>query len=191
MLSSPFDLIPKQYCRHFAIDKGTSLFRQGNNTGGMFYIKSGHIELVRHSAAGELIVIHRANTDSFFAEGSLFSGHYHCDAIARSNTQLIEFDRTYLLNQFECNAQFSIALAKQFTLQLQSARRIREILAIKSARERTLAAIYEGLLVGDLTSFAAIIGLSHEALYRALSALVKSGKLVKLGRGNYALCPVV
>ena len=60
-------------------------------------------------------------------------------------------------------------------------------MAIKSATQRTIAAINEGLLVGNLTSFAACIGLSVEALYRALSALVKSGELVKIGRGYYAL----
>jgi DNA-binding IclR family transcriptional regulator len=34
---------------------------------------------------------------------------------------------------------------------------------------------------------AAQIGLTHEAVYRALSSLVRAGRLVKTGRGSYRL----
>ena len=185
MLTAPFDQIPQQYCRHLEINKGDKLFHQDNPTGGMFYIKSGAIVL--NTVDGGLIIIHRATSGTFFAEASLFSARYHCHAQATMDTKLIEFDRSYLLQQFENNPSFSMALAQQFTRQLQQARKIREILAIKKASERTLVAIQAGLLDTNLISFAATIGLSHEALYRALSQLVKQHKLLKVARGEYRL----
>ncbi|NRA22151.1 MAG: Crp/Fnr family transcriptional regulator [Oceanospirillaceae bacterium] len=187
MLTAPFDQIPQQYCRHLEINKGDKLFHQDNPTGGMFYIKSGAIVLIRNTVDGGLIIIHRATSGTFFAEASLFSARYHCHAQATMDTKLIEFDRSYLLQQFENNPSFSMALAQQFTRQLQQARKIREILAIKKASERTLVAIQAGLLDTNLISFAATIGLSHEALYRALSQLVKQHKLLKVARGEYRL----
>ena len=103
---------------------------------------------------------------------------------------MTEFERSYLLDQFQLNPQFAIILAQRFAQQIQTSRRLREILAIRSATQRTLAAIHEGMLNSNLKLFAAEIGLTHEALYRALKALVKQGELNKVARGEYCLVKV-
>ena len=41
------------------------------------------------------------------------------------------------------------------------------------------------MLKSNVTTFAAEIGLTHEATYRALSALVRTGLVKKAGRGRY------
>ncbi len=190
MYPSPFDQVPKCYCRLHQLDRGQKLFSQGGVTSGLFCIDSGVIELIRHTKEGVLVVNHRATAGTTFAEASLFSPQYHCDAIATTDTAVTEFDRSYLLDQFQLNPQFSMALAQRFAQQIQKSRRLREILAIKSANERTLMAIHEGMLDSNLKSFAAEIGLTHEALYRALKALVQQGRLNKVARGEYCLSKV-
>lgn len=71
--------------------------------------------------------------------------------------------------------------------QVQDYRRRIETLAIKAAEDRVLAALAElGQNVG-VTDFAARIGLSHEATYRALSALVRRGMAERVARGRYRI----
>ena len=61
------------------------------------------------------------------------------------------------------------------------------MLTIRSAEERVLAAVSDGLLDGSIKRFAAEIGLTHEATYRTLARLVSREKLRKTGRGSYSL----
>ena len=185
MYPRPFDQVPAAQCRQHPLQKGQKLFSQGGTTAGLFYINTGIVELIRHTQEGVLIVNHRATAGTLFAEASLFCRHYHCDAIATTDTLVTEFDRGYLLAQFQLNPQFAMTLAQQFAQQIQTSRKLREILAIKGATDRTLVAIHEGMLNSHLKSFAAEIGLTHEALYRVLMVLVKQGKLHKVGRGEY------
>ena len=52
MYPSPFDQVPKRYCRQYQLDKGQKLFSQGGITGGLFCIDAGSIELIRHTKEG-------------------------------------------------------------------------------------------------------------------------------------------
>jgi CRP/FNR family transcriptional regulator, dissimilatory nitrate respiration regulator len=78
-------------------------------------------------------------------------------------------------------------LLKRFAGQVQGYRRRLEILAIKSAQDRVLAALAEFGQDGSVMRFAATIGLSHESTYRALSALVRIGAVRRIERGKYRL----
>ena len=78
-------------------------------------------------------------------------------------------------------------MASRFAHQVQTYRRRLEILAIRSAEQRVLEAVWDGMMKNDITSFAATIGLTREATYRALAALARSGRLRKTARGTYCL----
>lgn len=185
MLPSPFDKIAeisKTESSHLATQ---TIFRQDSKTRGMFFVKNGEIELQRHTENGDRVVIHRAYAGETFAEASLFSDVYHCDAVAQSQCEVIEFDRQAVLLLFEEDSKFAKALAARFAIQVQSYRRRLELLAIRSAKERVHAGKVDGLLGGDVMSFASEICLSHEATYRALSTLVTDGRIKKTGRGQY------
>jgi hypothetical protein len=66
-------------------------------------------------------------------------------------------------------------------------RQLREILAIRSAKERVFAGLVASLLVGIIIDFAAIVSLTHEATYRVLRQLVTDGKVNNPKRGVYRL----
>ena len=185
MLPAPFHLIEKRACRSFSLEKGKSAFLQDEKTRGLFFLLEGQIELHRVTKSGDNIIIHRAKSGETFAEASLFSEKYHCDAIATSKCKVIEVNRSDILDRFQSDTKFAIALARRFSVQTQEYRRKIEILAIRSAEQRIIAAIDENMLGDSIKDFAADINLSHEAVYRGLGQLVKKGLLVKSARGQF------
>lgn len=164
---------------------GQTLFRQGDKTGGIYFVVSGRLDLIRHTKSGDKVVVHRAIAGQTFAEASLFSDVYHCDALARESSEVIRFDRKAILGAFTSNPEFALALTNRFALQIQQYRRRMELLAIKSAKDRVYAAMADGLLTGTIMDFAAEIGLTHEAVYRGLAKLSTAGKIQNTGRGRY------
>lgn len=187
MLPEPFDLVPISSHRHHRLKKGDVAFRQDDKTRGLFFVINGNIELRRFTQDGQSVIVYRAKSGDTFAEASLFSQRYHCDAIAVSESHLIELDRKAILAKFQREANFALAIVKRFARQNQQYRRKLELFAIRSAEERITAAVLEGLLTESIKAFATEIGLTHEVVYRGLAKLVNKGVLVKTGRGKYSV----
>ena len=185
MLPEPFHDLDASGFQGLSFEPGEHVFRQDDDCSGMFFVCDGHIELLRHSLTGERLVIHRAVSGETFAEASLFSEKYHCDAVAKSKSHLNKLDKSAVLNLFATNPDFASRLAHRFATQVQSYRRRLELLAVRSAEDRVHAALSEGLLSGTVLSFASEVGLTHEATYRALASLVHKGRASKVGRGDY------
>lgn len=185
MLPTPFQLIPHTARRHRHLVNEGVVFRQGDKTRGLFFVIEGNIELRRFTQAGQSVIIHRAKSGETFAEASLFSEHYHCDAITTGKSHLVELDRTVILEKFHDEPDFALAIVKRFAHQNQENRRKLELLAIRSAEERIFTAILDGFLTQNIKAFASDIGLTHEVVYRGLAKLVDKGMLVKVGRGKY------
>jgi CRP-like cAMP-binding protein len=55
----------------------------------VFFVEAGAVRLVRYGRAGEEVVLHDASVGEFFAEASLDSSKYHCDALATEPTELL------------------------------------------------------------------------------------------------------
>ena len=187
MLPEPFDSLPESARRAFEMPAGKALFRRDDRTRGMFFLVSGQVDLERVTDNGDPVVIHRVKPGETFAEASLFSDVYHCDAISRVRSHVVELQRGAVLRHFNQDGGFATALAGRFATQVQAARRRFELLTIRSAEERVFAAVSDGLLDGSIKAVAAEIGLTHEATYRALARLVSRGMLQKTGRGCYSL----
>ena len=185
MLPDLFQTIPKSAMRQLSLSKGQHLFHQDKQTGGLFYVRNGKIELRRMTQSGDLLLVHQAINGETFAEASLFSDHYHCDAISTDESNLVEIDRKYVLAHLQTDANFAIAMTKHLARQNQLYRRKLEIMAIKSAPDRVYSALSDDMLKSDVISLAAEIGLTHEAVYRSLRKLVKQGRVVQTGRGKY------
>ncbi len=186
-LPPPFDKFDGHSKRERLLATGDALFRQGDPTRGLFVLVSGRLELRRVTEFGNPVMIHNVRAGETFAEASLFSSSYHCDAIALEDSRLVEFKQQSILARFQEQPDFALAVARRFAVQIQGYRRKVEILAIRNAVERVHAGVCEGLLQSDIKSFAAEIGLTHEAVYRALAKLVRRGRLCKTGRGRYQL----
>ena len=187
MLPELFQSAPEQAIAKRQITKGGLAFHQETKTRGLFFVSAGKIELRRTTETGGLVTVHRAQSGETFAEASLFSDAYHCDAIAVIDTTLIELERSYVLNHLQTDPDFAIAMTKHLAKQNQFYRRKIEILAIKNATERVYSALSDKLLQSDIISFASEIGLTHEAVYRSLRALVNQRRVTQTGRGKYSV----
>ena len=187
VLPTPLDLLSDEDQRVLELPAGARLFSQGDATRGMYFLFEGCVNLIRHTEDGHKILIHRANAGTTFAEASLFSDRYHCDARVINDSVVIECSRSRLLNLYEREAGFALAMSERFSHQVQHARRQIEILSIRNAQERVYRAVVAGLLVGSVNALADEIGLSPETVYRSLAKLVKSDRIDKVGYGRYAV----
>lgn len=184
---SPFDRLPAANLAPLRVEAGRPVFRQGDPSRAMFFVRTGAISLVRHTEAGGKVVLFRALAGDTLAEPALFSDLYHCDAIAERDSVLVAFDRQTVLDHLAGDGDFATALVRRLALQVQGYRRRLELQAIRPANDRVLAALADGWLTGTVVDLAADLGLTHEAVYRALSALCAQGRVERTGRGAYRM----
>ena len=175
--------------RAAAIDRklkaGAALFRLGDKTTGLCEVIAGRVRLARVDRSGREITLHVACPGETFAEASLFSPHYHCDAIASTNATVLIYPKREVLTAFERDPKAAQAFSATLARQVMNLRTRIEQRNIRSARERVrhYLALNVGAdgrtvdLRGTLKEFAAEVGLTHEALYRTLAALERSGEI--------------
>ena len=185
MLPAPFHDFHAQ--TPIPLAKGSCAFRQDDEALGIYYVVRGSVALVRHSESGHQIIVHRAQQGETLAEASLFSAKYHCDCLALQDSELVRLNKTALLHQIKQDPDFALAMLQRFAGQVQGYRRQLEILAIKGAQDRVLAALRDSGQNGSVMNFSRSIGLSHESTYRALSELVSRGLVRRIDRGKYRL----
>jgi CRP-like cAMP-binding protein len=139
-------------------------------------------------------VLHIAGPGYTIAEASLFSPAYHCDAIANTNAVVRVYPKAAVLAAFEKDRKAAQIFTATLARQVMNLRTRIEQRNIRSARERVrhFLALNVGTdgrtvaLDGTLKDLAAELGLTHEALYRTLAALERTGE-IKRGRGKITL----
>lgn len=187
MEHGPFSHLPKDAFRKIAAQKGDVIFRQNQPTTGLYCVINGCITLQRTGLGGDTITLHRAVTGGFFAEASIFSETYHCDAICTESGQLLKIAKVEIIKALRENSHFNDTFIRLLAGQVQTYRAHIELLAIHSATDRVLAAIHAGYLNASVKEFATRINLTHEACYRALRKLCNDGRITQIGRGQYEL----
>jgi CRP-like cAMP-binding protein len=148
---------------------GQSLFRQGSRTVGLYEVVSGKVRLA-------------------FAEASLFSPTYHCDAIATTNAMVRLYPKAAILAAFQRDPKSAAAFMAMLARQIMNLRTSLEQRNIHSARDRIrhyLAVNHAAdgrsvLLTGTLKDLAANLGLTHESLYRTLAEMQEDGEIERL-----------
>lgn len=169
--------------------RNTTLFRQGDRATAIYFVESGRLRLERRTSDGRLVVIHTARPGEFFAEASLFSDVYHCDAVAAEPCRLRRYPKEAVLAALRADQEASLSFLAVVARQLQDLRQRLELRNVRSAQERVW--LFLGLhagpggtvaLPGQLQDIAADIGLTREALYRTLAALEKRGAIARTGR---------
>ena len=169
---------------------GESLFRQEDATSAIYQVASGRVRLIRHTSDNRLITLHTARAGELFAEASLFSASYHCDAVAAVSSRVWAYPKAALLAAFRSDPALSFRFMTVLARQIQTLRARLEERNIRSARERVLHHLALAIsgddrsikLDGTLMDLAREIGLTHEALYRTLAALEKEGTIRRRGR---------
>jgi len=169
---------------------GEALFHIGGKTEGLYEIVAGRVRLARVDRSGHEVVLYVAGPGETIAEASLYSPAYHCDAIASTDAQVRLYPKRAVLAAFARDDKAARAFTAMLARQVMSLRTRLEQRDIRSARERlrhylALNAGADGRTVelrGTLKDLAGELGLTHEALYRTLAALAKSGEIKRDGR---------
>lgn len=187
MTDDPLTDFPNSGMRWIPTSAGDVLFRQADPTTGFYRVEAGSVTLERTTKIGDRLTLHRAAAGDLFAEASVFSDQYHCDAICSEGGKVQVFSKAVTLDLMVRNIDFASAFTKLLAKQVQSYRFLLEITAIKSSEERVLAAVSAGYLDGPVTQFATRIHLTQETCYRALRTLCIQKRLVQVGRGQYHL----
>lgn len=173
------------------LKSGEALFRQGDKPMSFFEVTSGRVRLTRVDRSGREVVLYVAGANETIAEASLFSNLYHCDAIASTAAMVRVYPKAALLSAFDKDRKAAQAFTATLARQVMNLRTRIEQRSIRSARDRVRH--YLGVnagadgrsvtLSGTLKDLAAELGLTHEALYRTLAALTRSGE-IKRARGK-------
>jgi CRP-like cAMP-binding protein len=170
---------------------GQALFRQGDAVTAIFAVEHGRLRLIRHTVDDRKVVLHTARAGELLAEAALFSGIYHCDAIADLTSRIRVLSKPELLEAFRADAAVALEFMGVLARQVMGLRTRLELRSIRSARERLLqhlllAAGSSGRMVrldGSLMDLAAELGLTHETLYRTLTELEGEGVLERVNGG--------
>ena len=168
---------------------GEALFRLGDKATGFYEVVSGRVRRVRVDRVGRETVLHVAGPAETLAEDSLFSGHYHCDAVANTDATVRVYPKRQVVSAFEKDPKALKTFTAMLAHQVMSLRARLQQRNIRSARERVRQFLALNIgpdgrsveLHGTLKDLAAEIGLTHEALYRALAALERAGEIKRGG----------
>jgi CRP/FNR family transcriptional regulator, dissimilatory nitrate respiration regulator len=158
---------------------GEFLFKQGDSASAIYKIESGRLRLIRRTLDDHLIVLHTARAGELFAEAALFSEVYHCDAVSAAPSRIRVFPKAALIAALRSDPALSEAFMARLARQVQDLRARIELRNIRSARKRVLQYLQlragaDGRTIaieGQLQDIAAEVGLTREALYRALAGL--------------------
>lgn len=188
---SSFDWLPAAIQAHStlrALKAGENLFRQGDRAFGIFEVEHGRLRLIRHAIDSHPVTLHTAKKGELFAEAALFSTAYQCDAVAAVTSRVRVYPKRQLLAAFRHDPVLGERFMAVLARQVHALRARLEERNIRSARERLLHHLTLNVgsdgrtmpLHGTLMELASELGLSHEALYRALAALEAVGTIQRL-----------
>jgi len=185
-----FDRWAEGVGRRQTLAKAETLFLRGDASRGPYILRAGQVRLYRQDETGSEVTLHRARPGEGFAEASVFSEVYHCDCVAEEQSTIIAIPKAAIQHALKNDPEFSSSFTESLARQVMHLRTGLELRNIRSAEQRVLAALrlragekdqsFE--IAGTLKAFAAEIGLTHEALYRALRKLEDGGTLGRDGR---------
>jgi CRP-like cAMP-binding protein len=164
-----------------AVSKSAQLFARGDRPQAMYFVVSGEIHLVRSSLSGDQLVLQRAQR-GFLAEASLDQAKYHCDAVAVRPSQLLVIPRKAFRDAL-ADEEFSKVWIAHLSGELRRVRAQAERMALKTAEARILHYVEAEGNNGSISlnrskkEWANELGLTHEALYRALARMQRNGHI--------------
>jgi CRP/FNR family transcriptional regulator, dissimilatory nitrate respiration regulator len=171
-------------CEAGLIKKQDRVFLAGAMPVWMFYVISGEVTLERNGVHGESVVLQRTR-QGFISEASLKVARYHCDAVAISDTHVIKVPVKALTKSLDQDPAFASRWINMLNSEVRRLRLHLERLNMKSIRDRLIHLIEtEGKdgkfpIPSGLKTLAGELGVTHEALYRAIAALQSEGLLKK------------
>lgn len=170
-------------CEGAWFKKNERVFLIGEKPRWMFYVVTGEVTLQRSGLHGETVVLQRTR-QGFISEASLKVAAYHCDALAVMDTTVVKVPVKDLSLYLDQDPAFANRWIGMLNSEVRRLRLHLERLSMKSIRERLIHLIEtegrEGQYAAPsgLKSLAGELGVTHEALYRAIAAL-ESDKVLR------------
>lgn len=164
---------------------GATVFRQGDLAGAVFLLETGRVRLTRSLEDGTAVTLLVAEAGESFAEASLSAARYHCDAVAETDSLIHALPKAALLDALAADPGESLALVLSLATQVRDLRARLELRNIRSAAARLLAwlSLHAAGTPPTVrtdrswTLIAAELGLTREAVYRALAVLERQGRI--------------
>jgi CRP-like cAMP-binding protein len=189
MSKAPFPASPNAAATRL-LAKGETLFRQGDKAFAVFAVRRGRMRMVRHLADGRAVVLYFAQDGGTFAEASLFSPAYHCDAVADVASEIEVYPKAALARALDGLPETARSLMAHLAGQVIALRSRLELRDIRTAEERVIHYLQLETNGGQRTiafarplkDVAAEIGLTHETFYRTLAKLEAAGVIARDGR---------
>jgi CRP-like cAMP-binding protein len=169
------------------VTRGAAIFRQGDPALAVYVVVQGRVRLGRMSPDGVPLTLHVADAGDSFAEASLSATEYHCDAIAEKDSVVLVLPKADLLALLARDPAQGAALALTLASQVRDLRARLELRNIRPAKQRVLTWLRLEA-VGDApyvrlrrswTLIAQELGLTREAVYRALALLEQQGHIAR------------
>jgi len=153
------------------LEPGEVLFRREDRIKSMYFVRSGEVALERPLADGTSLTLHCAKAGSALAEASLFADTYHCDAVARTPSQVAVIRREDFLSALKDRPTATLSLIETHARELQAQRSRIEIMRLRRVSDRLDAwlDIHGTPAKGEWIRVADQIGVSPPALYRELA----------------------
>lgn len=187
--------LPSSRAARHVLARDAHLFCQGDPATAVYVVESGRVRLIRATADGAWLILQVAEASDSFAEGALSSALYHCDAVAETDTVVLALPKQELLAVLEARPAECLAVVLALASQLRDLRARLELRNIRSSSERVLAWLRLNAggdpprveLRRPWTLIADELGLTREAVYRALATLERDGRILR-NAGMIALC---
>jgi CRP-like cAMP-binding protein len=180
-------LLPQQllaHCEPLSCTQETTLFLTGVRPEWMYFVCDGEVVLERHGQNGEVANLQRCQR-GFVGEASLNSAAYHCDARTTSPSKIVRIPVRALRQALKEDFSFAERWINMLSSEVRRLRLQNERLSFPKVQSRILHLIEtEGqdgryTLGCSLKQLARQLAVTHEALYRALSQLEKTGKITR------------
>ena len=149
------------------------LFHTGDPVAQMVLVAGGTALLLRATEAGAPLILQRAQPGQVLAEASAYSPTYHCDGQAGpAGAIILAMPRAQFLAGLASDSTLAESWAAHLARSVQAARFRSELRSLRRAGDRLALWLAEGNTLpprGALQDLAAELGLTREALYRALA----------------------
>jgi CRP-like cAMP-binding protein len=169
-------------CETTRLKKNFILFETGKRPHWMFFVVSGEVTLERLTPEGGCVVLQRTR-HGFVSEASLQSDQYHCDGRVVADAEIAKIPIRELSLALASDSDFSGRWIRMLNLEVKRLRLQCERLSMKSVKDKVIHLIQTEGRCGQyvvntgLKTLAGELGVTHEALYRTLAALEKSGQI--------------
>lgn len=170
--------------------RGQMIFRRGDPADAVFELRSGRVRLERTPEDGSILVLGVLQPGDGLAEASIFGTSYHCDAVAEVASRLAVYQRDRLLQRLEAERDLAARWLGRASAEVRRLRALLEVRGIRPLTSRLLTWLrLRHELLGEgassdrpLRTLADEVGVSPEALYRALAQLEDDGAIGRDGR---------